>query len=105
MREADMKCKVALWRFPSLRNEAAPRAISAQATRGRKLAAEKSLGPNVSNEIAHFALGDSFAHITPISLDLEIVSNLRPKKIWLKVRTIYQKGANSYYFVIWEIPL
>jgi len=31
----------------------------------QKLAAEKSLRPNVPNEIDHFALGDSFAHIRP----------------------------------------
>jgi hypothetical protein len=33
----------------------------------QKLAAEKSLRPNANNEIDYFALGDSFAHIRPIS--------------------------------------
>jgi len=40
MREADMKCKVNLSRFPSLVLEATAEAISVQATRSRKLAAE-----------------------------------------------------------------
>jgi hypothetical protein len=40
--------------------------ITSMSLNGRqKLAAEKSLRPNVPNEIDHSALGDSFAHIRP----------------------------------------
>ena len=42
--------------------------ITSMSLNGRqKLAAEKSMRPNVPNEIGHFALGDSFAHIRPCS--------------------------------------